>query len=291
MKKRFEHICINYRYHLILLLALTILLNTMILSGCVIGAKEPEEGVPDTPKYNTIELSNDIIDEANEYLRTRQQEYYLRDSKFCEQLNRLKSGEKLLHVKFDPNNYYFVCAYYETALGQKVDRSFDDPAKYIWVGFANETEIPQYYEEAECVAVVQVNKTEYCRDIVSNSNAIPNIEHLMGINPVFKDGYNTNSPRVVEDMFVYVNNSDKDNVYYYSRPEHQRSTIYCIELDGEFYVANRAFSETGELDTEYLIYDFGSYYDLNVMITDKYDAENCPYGLLKFDDIAKILNE
>ena len=292
MKKRFTHICTNYRYHLLLLLALILLLNTVMLSGCVIRAKTPEESTPDTPKYNTIELSEDIIAEANEYLRTLKYEYEYVGVAFYEQLNLVKSGEQLHHIKFDPDNCYFVCAYYMTEAGQKADKSFDDPEKYVWVGFADETEIPEYYGDADCVGVVQINKTEFCRGIVSGGREIPTVENFMYLKPNFEDGYNTNPPKDVGEMFVYVNGSDKNNVYYYSHPKYWRATIYCTELDGEFYITESAFLENGELNTEYLTYAFGTYYDrlMSVMITDKYDAETCPYGLFKFEDIVRILN-
>ena len=247
----------------------------------------PTPGGDETPGERVS--SSEMIEEVNEYLRKRNSEYNTGILSFCDKIARVKHGTRMLHVKFDADNYYFVCAYYVANKGQKIDKSFKDPENYIWVKFDNESEIPEYYVDAECVAIVQINKTEICRDIISNENRVPNIEHIRALKPEFENGYNITPHMLIDDTFIYLNDSDKNNIYYNTSKSvvHKNQTVPCIKLEGEYYMAHPIGDA---LNAEELSDQFGDYYDylIDIMITDKYDAETCPYGLFRFENIANI---
>ncbi len=292
MKKRFEHICINYRYHLILLLALTILLNTIILSGCVIGAKEPEEGVPDIPKYNTIELSGDLIKKIEKYMELLNSKVEVGSNEIRFTIGKIINGEQPLHVEFDPKNYYYACAYLKTADVEETHHSphsYCCSDKYIWVGFLNETDIPEYYGEAKFENAFQINKTTFCKDILSIDNAVPKVEYIQPYEPVFDNGFNTVPSKELNISFIYLNDSDCDTLYYvYDRrvDEHISSKQSCVLIDGEYYIQYYVSS----LGSDYLKYHFGDCYEYlsSVMITDTYDEKESPFIMFKIEDFVKI---
>jgi len=250
---------------------------------------ETESPVESTPGEEP--LPENLTIGVCKYLKKRNSQYDYRSLSFYEKLDRVKKGNQMLCVEFSPDSYYFVCAYYRADGENQADKSFNHPENYLWVRFDEETEIPEYYSEARCVAIVQVNKTELCKDIIYPDQPVPSIEYLKYLKPKFENGYNVTPHNAIDDAFVYLNDSGEENIYYYPQlPDHINSTMSCIELDGEIYLSHWIDYRLGTLDTKYLSYEFGLYYDklMSVMITDKYNVETCPYGLFRFEDIANI---
>jgi len=290
------------RYAL-LLIAFVLILNLLMLFGCNMNegatsdngekVEAPGESPSDESKYNTIELSKELIEELNAHLSPIYRRFSPAPNDLVIRLDKIKNGSQALLTEFDSKNYYFACAYLEPTDGHKEYRhSYCCKDKYIWVGFLNEREIPEYYNGAEFIVAYQVNKTTFCKDIMPSDRAVPEVEYFQRYEPVFDYYHNVASPIEFSSSYVYLNDSNKSTVYYgYDEflDKYNYNKMPCIIVDNEHYIWHRVYS----LNPDYLKkYDFGYMYDYlsSVMITDAYKEDTLPFVMFKIDDVVNIIN-
>ena len=300
------------RYAL-LLIAFIILLGAMMLSGCVISAKAPEESAPDTPKYNTIELSEGLIDSINKYLGKKYSEINIQAATLSSHMEKIDKGiVRPLHVEIDPDEYYYACAYFDIPEDHKCGEHWGRCCreKYIWVGFEKEEDIPEYYNGVKFREAFQVNKTLFCRNIIDANNTTK-FEFVNIYKPEFKDGFNVAPKKQVDGTFIYLNfkyldtslNTSDDDVVYCANRHFRYYHIPCVNLEGEYYV-----KEFGGQTKDSTLTDISGLWDLEnswgefyshlkgIMIHSE-DLAQCTinengiiahYYLCKVDDFAKI---
>ena len=334
MKKSNRTLCTgkNFKYHLLLLIVFALMINSVMLAGCRVNAATPPKNAPidgerkDAPTeisepveaYNTIELSVDLINSIKDFLYSLNLDVSIVDITLADKFDMIKNGAQPLHVKFDPTEYYYVCAYFDGHCrwedkcdSVKCDSEHCEIEKatycchdeYVWVGFGNEKDIPEYYNGGRLIAAFQVNKTLFNRDLLSEKSQVPKFEYYQMYQPTFIDGFNVADPIHFEETFIYLNVSEADTVYYgYDRYRDKLNweKMSCVEIDGEFYLKhqlavlykNGTYSNIGE---QSLRARYKDYYDylISVMIADKYsetyESGNIGYyGLFKLEDIAKM---
>ena len=258
------------------------------------GDETLEESTPgehtegDNTDRNPNRLSGELIGTINKFFEELRTEGETLKPTFEDKLDAIKNGAQPIHVKFDPLQYYFVCAYCDSPCeNEKTD--FCCSEKYIWRKFDNESEILEYNDNANLVVSLQMNKAQFCIDIVSQKNAVPSIQHCQIFYPQFSDGINVAPCIHFDDTFIFLNDCTNDIVYYYN-DKINSSKISCVEMDGRFYATQSISYSIGSINTRPLHSEFGTYYDylMGVMITDKYDAYTFQYGLFRLEDIAAI---
>lgn len=160
-------------------------------------------------------------------------------------------------VEFDPENYYFACAYFD---GEHTHDYLSNCCsdEYEWVGFRRAEYIPEVYNGKQFVAAFQINRTSVCRDILHPLKLVPEIELSQGYMPEFVDGYNVAPPRGGEDEFMYMKDIWKNTIYQvplslkepfiialveekrfvYLAAEglYAKWTIACAKMKGEYYM-------------------------------------------------------
>ena len=246
-------------------------------------------------------LNDGLIDALVEYLRDFYVQYELPDTSLSIKIDKIKNGQQPLLVDFDPDNFYFVCGYYD---GVTVNGplEYKNSEEYTWVRFESQNEIKEIYEDKNFIVAFQINKALLVRDIASHQAIIPRIEHFQMYEPIFENGVNTNAHIIFEKEFIYLNPSNAERVYHSTSAfNHQAVTIPCILLDNKYYITRVTYSihASGNTSERNLKGDFGTYYDalMSIMNTTKYSVTNEQgrtdyYGLIDIDDFVNhILNE
>ena len=223
-------------------------------------------------------------------------------------IDGIKNGAQPLHVAFDPTNYYFVCGYYNPT-EEDSEWNYCCAEEYTWVQYANEDDIPEYYNGRKFLVAFQMNRALTVTDLL-NSETANNMEHFQIYSPVFENGFNTESPIVFDETFIYLNNFrklfDEDMIYHStSWYYHRNQAITCVSLDGEYYLPlylatikfDEEFNVEQALSEDHFKYELGNYYDplVNIMDTEKYRVEHSTgsfhyYGVVSLDDfVNKII--
>ena len=267
----------------------------------------PDNNQDDQPQAEgELDKSSDLIVTLVAYLDEFWIEYEIGEKTLANQIDDIKNGAQPLHVAFDPENYYYVCGYYN---GSHKDENYDwcCSGEYIWKRYDTETEIQEYYNGMKCVVVFQMNKALTVTNILSNEIKTPDIEHFQILhNPTFENGVNTKAPILYDGDFVLLNDEDKDVVYYTQKTAfHSLKIMPFVILDDQYYICTWLATLYGEeefdlqqaLSRASTVYDFGEYYDaiVAVMDADKYTATSTDgkyvyrYGLISSDDFANYV--
>ena len=285
-------------------------------------ATTPEETTPDAttpPEDNQenpptgegeLDKSSDLIVTLVTYLEQYGAQYYLDPVSLTSKINGIKNGAQPLHTVFDPNNYYFVCGYYNVTHEYNEDL-YCCASEYTWIEYGDETEIQEYYNGMKWAVVFQINSALIVSDILSNTVDIPNIEHFQIYNPTFENGINIASPFVFDETFIYLNNF----IYCYPIFDFTGNTIYhcdtifyhslitlpCVCFDGEYYLSfylttlksGESLSIEEILSQEGVVSRFGDYYDAIVGVIDveKYRVTTISgitdyYGVVSIEDFV-----
>ena len=202
-------------------------------------------------------------------------------------IDQIKNDRQPLHVKFDPSSYYYVCAYYYEIDEVEKD-TYPSAKEYVWVKYENAEDITESYRGIPIIAAFQINRSDFVVNILDDE-PVPNMEHFILYEPIFKNGVNVEKNVVIADeSYIYLhpsnffltNASDKFNVYYSSSvSEHHCVTLPCVYIDGKYYVCTRQLFtkySDGTYSNDYpnidiiLKQDFGAYYDT---LTDMMDVE------------------
>ena len=245
-------------------------------------------------------LTDEMINTLVDYLQGLYVEYELPDSSLSRKIDNIKNGHQPLLVDFDPDNFYFVCGYYD-GITENGPLKYRNSEEYTWVRFESADKIKEVHKGKKFIVAFQINKALLVRDIVSQKAILPRVEHFQMYEPIFENGVNTSTHIVFEKEFIYLNPSNTERVYHSTSAfNHQVVTIPCILLDNEYYITRVTFSihSNGNTSEGNLKGDFGTYYDalISIMNTAKYSVTNQQgrtdyYGLIDIDDfVNRVIN-
>lgn len=253
---------------------------------------------------NPTGISDDLIREIIDWLYFRDMEYEkIYDFSFENKLDFFRTGihndvngysPQPLHAQFDPENYYFVCGYYNATHEQayKECDTYCCSSEYLWVRFETPEDIPDFYNGEPFVVAFQINKTAFCQDMLPLDREIPALEYFQLFTPLFADGLNVEKPIPFNEHFVYLKWKKGKTVYYGcgGMQNHENVTIYCVELDGICYLPIKMDSD-GTIEEE-----TGKYNEAlkHIALMGKYSANDdngnlIHYALVKIDDVVNIL--
>lgn len=216
------------------------------------------------------------------------------------------SGVQPLHVKFDAENFYYVCAYYNPTHEHPEYEKYNYccVGEYTWVKFDSPDQILDHYNDLGFVCAFQFNRTQFCKSLGSQGGIFKDMEHYQLYKPDFIQGLNVLGEIAFDQSFIYFSETQFETEYYtVAHPDHFWNTLHCVELDGQYYVPHYLYTVNaeglaGELDTEDLKVNFGKYYDhvMSVMITDLYTLQDQSgntnyYGLISVDEIENIIQQ
>ena len=199
-------------------------------------------------------------------------------------IDKINNGAKPLLVDFDSSSYYIVCAYYNSTHNME-KRNYCCADKYIWVKYAKETDIKEYYNGEKIVVSFQVNKASIVWDMSTDTENTIGFEHFRIFNVLFENGKNTYQCIPFDMAFVFLNTSDKENIYYStSSLGNVYKTLDCVRMDEQYFLPIYLYTTypNGHSSNHDLTVDFGKYYDeiSDMLIYDKYQ--------LIYDDGATI---
>lgn len=273
----------------------------MCFSGCTNsndenGDKEiNQEESPDTNNKGDdmpviiegeLDKSSDLVVTLVAYLDQYMTEYDLIGRTFAQKVDDIKNGIQPLHVAFDPSDYYFVCGYYNSS-SEYGDIGYRSCNEYTWVGYKNESDVKEYYNDTKWAVLFQINRALTVTDMVSNERQIPDMEHFQIIKPTFENGVNIAAPVVFDETFIYLNypncylnrSSQNSSQMYYCKSiyYHPMNTIPCVCLDGEYYLYfswYTVYADGSRSEENDYTYTFGKYYDtfMTAMDKDKYSV-------------------
>ena len=250
----------------------------------VITTKEIElKPAPETPILTgVLDKSSDLILELIAHLQ--QPRGYINEafnSSFASKIDAIKSGVRPIHVAFNPNNFYFVCGYFNL-VDEHREIMYCCCDEYTWIGYESEAEIQEYLNDMKCIVVFQVNKALTVTELLDAETTTLNMEHFQVYKPTFESGVNIRPAVEIDKAFIYLDKADRATIYYSpdvpsnsigGRPN---NTIPCICIEEEYYISmqlykidtNGNFSLIGGLSNDYFIDEFGAYYDVIVSVMD-----------------------
>lgn len=257
---------------------------------------ETEETVEETTE-DPFAIEDELISELVEYLQGLMVECGIADTSISIQINDIKNGAQPLQVKFDSDDYYYVCAYYSPEHDEE-QFIYCCAENYTWVRFNSEKDISEYYDGTKLWVAFQINRTELCIDLLPGGRKVPKVENFQLYTPVFVDGVNIASVIEYKDAFIYLNSSDSSAIYFCSTHIlHDFNSMPLIELDGKSYITESLYVDTpGEGYEDDIRWRFGEYYDLlmEMMITDKYSVvhksgKTIYYGLFEIEEFFNMI--
>ena len=209
-----------------------------------------------------LDKNSDLIVELLTFLDEYRKDIMPPTTSLAKQIDSIKSGKQPLHVVFNPDEYYFVCGYNPSESEKTV---FDN---CVWIKYDNETEIQEYYNGGKITVAFQINKALNVMDILFEGSAVPDMEHFQLYDVVFENGVNVAAPATFDSAFIYLNDSNKELIYYsVGKYYHKSVTIPCVYLDEQYfisiYLATATKDETIKLDEilaqDSFIRKFGEY--------------------------------
>ena len=298
----------------LILFVLIISLLSLLLLACspnnqekeTTTVEEEEEVIP----TDELDKNSDLILALMEYMEDSLWDYDMDEVTAFQKINAIKSGAQPIHVAFDATDYYFVCAYYNSEHEVREDSYYCCAQEYTWVKYKNETEIQEYYNGMKCVVAFQLNRALIVSDLLPNGRTTPDMEHFQFYRPTFENGVNVGSVIIFDKTFVYLNNflnKFEDKTIYHSTFAYYHENIMfpCVYLDDEYYISRYLFytkDDTEDIDIEsalredYLLYDWGEYYDAIVSVVEIEKRENINnkgitdvIALISLEDFANVV--
>lgn len=263
-------------------------------------SEDPTSNDPEI-KDNIPEFNNtDLIKILIEYLQNIFNSCDMPPTSYAIKINDIKNGDQPLLVQFDPEEYYFVCGYYNATHNQSEyeNLSFCCVEEYTWVKFENAHEIQEFYNDQKFIVAFQINKALFVKDILSNDASVTAMEHFQIYEAEFVAGSNCIDAMIFDESFVYLNSSNKPCVYYsVSVFNHEWITLPCIERDGEYYITIRTHTVNVNGETTYmdLEVELEEYHDalIEIMQTDKYSETKSGYviyyGLFDVEELVNVV--
>ena len=267
---------------------LALLIIAFAVSGCEILWNT-------NSKYrNPRGISDGLLDALTSHLRSYNAEADIITYSTEEELDFIRKGKKALFVSFDPDNYYYVCGYFNAEHNEC--RDYCCCAEYLWISFSEAEDIKETYRGEALVVAFQINKTKTSQDICSPGKRCPVNEYYQIYTPIFENGNNIADPIHCEEAFLYVDKWERKERSWSERSAY--ATLPCVKVENEFYYAEELsidYSDGGSYERGLQI-SFGKYYDAlcQVMITGKYTTYDTSgnriyYGLFRLEDIASVI--
>ncbi len=252
------------------------------------------------PPQVTNDLPKELIDALTEYLQTINVHYDLITYSFADQINKIKAGQNAFHVTFDPDNYYYVCAYHN--VDHEYEKSdFCCVGNYAWIKAEKATDISESIDGKQLIVAFQINKSKFCQNILPNTETNTTVEHFQIYQSEFSDGKNIAAPLVFNESFVYIHETAPEVLYYTVEHAFHRAKLHifpCVVLEEQCYIKQWTYTvyQSGRISEHDLNMEFGAYYEdlMEVMITDQYSVETeqgnvIHYGLFEIEDIAAVV--
>ena len=253
---------------------------------------EASEELIGTPLENDSEQITALVS----YLEQINLDREIADLSFESKIYQFRLGGRPLHVRLDPRVYYYVCGYYNEGHENEKDE-YCCASEYIWIEYASEKDILEYYDGKILIAAFQINKPIEVVDILEAAIP-PSFEHFQIYDPVFEDGVNIGKPGgLEEESFIYMNASDDPSIYHsVSSYSHSLVTVPCAYIDGQYYI-------TLELDgskslEEFMSLEFGAYSEAfsAIVDTEKYSitdnqGQKHSYGIFEIGIFMKEVSK
>ncbi len=217
-------------------------------------------------------------------------------------IDRIKTGvEQPLHVGFDAEDCYFVCAYYNGP-HEYENRLLCCPTEYTWMKCELPGELWETCYAGKLVVAFQINNSTFAQDILSEVQTVSSMIHFQRYTPEFHYGRNVKGVIPFDETFIYLNgSSEKDKIYYsVSDPAHDYANFSCVKQENNFYITiwlSRGYTGGDRYEND-LQYEFGKYYDglMEVMETGKYSVKYDSgseyfYGLISIEDFVDIVKQ
>ena len=271
-----------------------ILLTCAMLVGCITCFAACGQA-----KY--IELSSngkgsELVNGLTSYLESLSAAIYPAEWHLEAHLDRVKQRNmRILHVSIDPDKYYYVCAYYNN---DHDESSYCCVSEYTWVRFANKKDIREKFRGKSFVIAFQINSACFIRDIASNNDSTPIIEHYTVYTPEFVRGKNIADSLYCYEAYLYPIGKDINYVLDSVNRTYRNSVaLSCIEIENEWYFMYLDSATYSGRDTDHTDFqlEFGKYYEdlFNVIEDKKYSETNGKwtkeYVLIDLNEFANVV--
>ena len=251
---------------------------------------------PETTGTELFAEDSELVKALMKYLDELLWDFELPETSIAIKIDGIKNGKQPLHVEYKPSDCYFVCAYYDGDDGDYVHKN-----EYTWIKFEGTNEIKEYYSGKKIVVAFQINSPSLVADIRNGAESVPNVEHFKVYEPEFDGGMNTKTHDEFERTLIYLNSSDKSDVYVSeSNAYHELYVLPCVYLDGQYYITVylNTIAAGGEQSSADLKWELGGYYDAltEIMIMGKYSVTDNRgtthfFGLLELGEFARTVLE
>ena len=192
------------------------------------------------PLLSDEEKEKELISELTEYLKNKNVEFDAGELvRFDEHVKR---GAQPLHVQIDPENYYYMCGYYNVTHNYGENHEYCCAKNYTWVKLEKAAEISEAYNGEKFVVAFQINKAAFVNDISPERSAVPEVEYFQLFETQFKDGKNENERIAFDKIFLYANFSDKGSVFCYEPLYESGLYVICENRKGEYYIVDRQYN-------------------------------------------------
>ena len=233
----------------------------------------PPEGNQNHPPVveGEVDKNSDLIVALVTYWKELSMDFLMPPFSFTDQIYTIEQGKQPLHVAFDPNDYYFVCAYNNEKF------NYDD---CTWVRYQDETAIQEYYNGIKLVKAFQINRSLSVTDILPSDKTVPDMEHFSLYEPVFENGINIADAEIFDRTFIYLNDSTDETIYYsIGKYDYKMVVIPCVYFENQYYLSFRHYViHSDGRQTEKTSYEvmFGDYYDVlsDKAVAEKYSVTN-----------------
>lgn len=300
------------RFFAIFLIALTLCLT---LSGCVINDKPVNtEEASDTDETSiardddnshtekTFTPKGRILGELYEYLDWQNMCFGPPEPGIERKIDYMISGHVPVLVDYEPDDFYFVCAYYICTHEMETEE-YCCKEKYSWIGFYSEEYIPETYLGKPLIAAFQINKAGRGESIIDDLE-VPYFESIRMYQPIFENGKNVADSVKCDSQYLYICANyelDYETIYVFSGYLTFFEVISYMELEGktyfDFYIDWVENVDEDRIE-EVLREEFGRYYDSlrPITITDKYTEVNHwgrteQYALIDLDDFMAFIKD
>ncbi len=154
---------------------------------------------------------------------------------------RVKRGAQPLHIEFDPDDYYYMCCYYNVTHEYPEDLNCCVD-KYTWVKFEDSNDIVEIYNGEKFIAAFQINKAVFVRDISLHASAVPEVEYFKIFDAQFENGYNISENIYFDRTILYAYSSKQSIVFCYKPFIEYGETVSCEKRQGEYYIVDKQYN-------------------------------------------------
>lgn len=234
-----------------------------------------------------------LIETLTEYIHNILTEYDMADYNIGIAIDYARGNANAYFVVTDNDAYYYACAYCNSDHIESL-YNYDCVDSYIWVRFDSEAEITETYNGSQLAIAFQVNQAQQCRNLKTDENA--DFGYCQRYKPTFTEGLNTADALTCDKMFI-ITRSTTPIYYIYDWTPDWYCTLYCTEIDGQFYYkqyVGQKYSDGSISYYQYLDYDFGEYCDalmesINAMPYQEMGDYGEIFGFIGIKDIAQII--